>query len=625
MPHKPHLDALLAYVEAEPTTWMYSRRPQLGLYYLAQHAADAGYRVQVDNLSANDFVTERIVRLLRAHSCGILGLYVDHDNSWTLRRILPEIKGRIPDLVVLLGGPQVTADPEATLDRIPEALCGALGEGEETFVEILAMPALTPDALRCCPGLVVRTDAGLVRTAPRLPVDPLDRLSIPRRRELTVGGAYPFLPTMIAGRGCTGHCAFCYEGRAGRTGKRLRLHSAQRCIEEFVYLAEHLKQGYLCILDDTFVADARRLREFCNALIAKYHGRIKWFCEARVDTLTRFPDLLPLMVEAGLLRLQVGGESGCQSVLDAYRKGITLDQIRSAVESARTSGLLSLYVNFIIGGARETHETYSRTRDFALELLRMAPGCAAVGGSYFTPYPGTAMDEHPEEFGIRIVDREVVTGMGDKHVFCRTEELSRFQILEYGHDFQKGVADTMRELCKQLPYDVIRKQFQAYYDHDLATEWYESLTENPSLANYFHSIVGGRAKTLDDIAWRKTTAYPMRVVDLVASKDGKYLLPLSTGGVHELDELESTIMELSSGKLSLDDVVEVVSAELPGVDEASVRLSIMDRYANLSNEYLVVWKTSRRKRHKGGDPSIRSLTRHPERQSQLHKEEVVTA
>ena len=49
-------DALLVYVEASPHPWFLSRRRQLGLYYVAQHATDAGFSVRVENLSSNDEV-----------------------------------------------------------------------------------------------------------------------------------------------------------------------------------------------------------------------------------------------------------------------------------------------------------------------------------------------------------------------------------------------------------------------------------------------------------------------------------------------------------------------------------------------------------------------------------------
>lgn len=587
-----YLDALLVYIEAAALPWVFSRRSQLGLYYLAQYASDKGYRVLVDNLSSNDHLVRRLSRILNERSCRFLGLYVDQDNLWTLRRILPSLKRLIPDLNIVLGGPQVTADPELTLARIPEALCGVVGEGEKTFVELLSLPYLTTETLKNCKGLIVNSQGSILRTNPREPIEPLDDLSIPQRKQLSIDPDTTDIPIMITGRGCLGHCAFCYEGGHHKSGKRLRMHSVERSLEEFDYLVRESKHTYISIVDDSFVTNVKRLKEFCKGLIARYNGEIKWFCESRVDTLARHPDLLPLMIEAGLIRLQVGGESGSQCVLDLYRKGTTLEQMYILVESAKAHGLLSLFANFIIGGAYETRNTYEETRDFALELLDLAPGCMEVGSTFYTPYPGTPMFENPEAFGIEIVDNEVVTSTGDHHIFCRTKELSRFDILALKVDFESSVMQKQKELCKQLPLEVIRKHFHAFYDYKIATVWYEILAEDRSRYGYFKSLSGGAITFSESALQNFSKAYPCRTIDLLASKEGKFVIRLHDGSVRILDALENMILELSAGKLSFEEILEIVSSRNPGISLSKIRESIIERYDTFDKEFLVVWRTN---------------------------------
>jgi anaerobic magnesium-protoporphyrin IX monomethyl ester cyclase len=587
------LDAILVYVSAVKNAWQLPRQSQLGLYYVAQHAVDAGYRVRVDNLSANDYVVRRLSRVLSEHSCRLLGLYVDHDNVWDLRRILPALKERQPHLSVVLGGPQVTADPQRTLERLPQALCGVIGEGEETFLELLSLHSFSPKYLKDCNGLAIRTEDGIALTPRRVPIEPLDRLSIPRVTELNLE-THDLLPlSMITGRGCHGRCAFCYEGRQLAGEKRLRLHSTERCVEQFDYLAKQGDNCYICILDDSFVADHRRLREFCKELITRWKGRVKWFCEARVDTLAKHPDLLPLMIEAGLIRVQVGGESGSQRILDIYRKGSTLEQLYTVVSNAKESGLLSIYANFIVGGAFETHETYDQTRDFALRLLRLAPGCLEVGKSFYTPYPGTPMYEDPGAYGIEVIDKEVVTGQGDDQVVCRTEQLSRMEIVELGHDFEKSVERLMTSLCADLPHAVTKRHFEANRDYRLSTDWYEIFCKIPSVFGYFTAIVNAGAKSFAGACEQDfRDLYPVRNIELVASKGSNYLVRPYPGLVRELDTLEGMIIELSAGKLSFEDVVDVVCDSMGDVNRQSVREAIIRRCASFDEECLIVWRTN---------------------------------
>jgi len=588
------LDALLAYVGASATPWSGPRRTQLGLYYLAQHATDAGFAVRVDTLSSTDAVAARLVRLLEEHACPVLGLYVDHDNVWELRRVVGAVKRARPALDVILGGPQVTAAPGQVLELIPGAACGAIGEGEETFVELLRLRPLTPTALRGCAGIAFLEDGALVRTPDRAPVEDLDRLTIPRRRALSIEPEADQGLSIMVGRGCVGQCAFCSEGRRGVGGRhRLRLRSVEHCLEELDVLRTEHAPRYVCFLDDTLVSAPERLRALCRGLIGRFHGGLKWFCEARADALDRHPDLLPLMLEAGLLRVQLGGESGSQRVLDAYRKGTTPEQLRRVVQRAGALGLASCYVNFIVGGAFETRETYQATRALAGELLELAPGCAGVGRSFFTPYPGTPIYEDPSAYGLEILDREVVTGLGDGHVFCRTEALGRLDILALGQDFDRFVQERMDALWPTVPDVVADRVVEASDRWGLDSEWYAALRRLPELASYHHArALGGSQRLAEAAAGPAGLAerVPQRTVELSASACDRWLVRTPRQGLLQLDPLDGMLMELSAGKLDFAGIEAVVADALGRVPPDGLRQVLLERYRALDEDGLVLWR-----------------------------------
>ncbi len=320
----------MIYITTAPNQWSYFRSRQLGLYYLAQHAADSDFKVKIEDYNANQPVTEMTEKLLKEYSCHIIGFYVDHDNLFAVRRTVGQLCNNNPELKVIIGGPEVTGAPEQTMTRIPQAACGVIGEGEETFVKLLSLPSITEEHLSNCTGIIFPTEngSGEYCTTDSPKHINLERLSIPRYKELSVSGELPFTPSMLTGRGCTGQCTFCYEGRKGMNNRKLRMFSLEHCVKEFDYLVKEFKpenddQLYISILDDTFIANPKRAKEFCRIIKEKYEGKVKWFCEARVDTLAKNPDLIPLMVEAGLARIQLGGESGSQKILDCYKKGAT--------------------------------------------------------------------------------------------------------------------------------------------------------------------------------------------------------------------------------------------------------------------------------------------------------------
>ena len=137
---------------------------------------------------------------------------------------------------------------------------------------------------------------------------------------------------------------------------------------------------------------------------------------------------------------------------------------------------------------------------------------------------------------------------------------------------------------------------------EISTEWHQVLSENIALNGYFDSILHGVAKTFAEIVAQDfSDAYPIRNIDLVTSKEGKYLIRNPTGLVRELDSLESMILELSAGKLNFDTIVEIINSRTSELSPLAVRKAIIDRYANFDREFLLVWKNNTSKiRRKNG-------------------------
>jgi radical SAM superfamily enzyme YgiQ (UPF0313 family) len=53
-----------------------------------------------------------------------------------------------------------------------------------------------------------------------------------------------------------------------------------------------------------------------------------------------------LLCKAGLVRIQIGVESGSQEILDLYRKQVQVEEIIQAVEILQSAKVPSIYGNF---------------------------------------------------------------------------------------------------------------------------------------------------------------------------------------------------------------------------------------------------------------------------------------
>ena len=153
-----------------------------------------------------------------------------------------------------------------------------------------------------------------------------------------------------------------------------------------------LAQGYreIKFIDETLVGDYERAMQLARE-IKERRLDFSWFASARVDQVDR--PLLQAFREAGCWAILLGAESGVQKNLNTIRKGISLDQIRIAVRTAKEVGL-KVFTPFIFGIPGETFEEGLKTIKFACELN---PDVANFHS--LTPFPGTELYDNIDKYG----------------------------------------------------------------------------------------------------------------------------------------------------------------------------------------------------------------------------------
>lgn len=561
--------------------------PQLGQYYIAEYAHQNGFNVKVKSYSSNDAIIQSLKALLLQNNCKIIGFYIDSENLWAVRRVSLIIRNYLNDLFIVIGGPQVTGDPKLAMKRLPHVDCAIIGEGERPFVEILRCKLRNCVELSHINGIVFKdTQNVLHSTSPQTKYD-INNYPWPRRYSYTLDDDIIF-DQLSTGRGCVGQCAFCFEGN--KSSNHLRLRSVESVIEEIDYLVSHLpNRKYLSFLDDTFIIDRERTEKICKYLIDNYQGKVSWFCEGRVDILKKNLDILPLLKRAGCIRIQLGGESGNQRILDSYNKQMKLEDLETVVKKIYECGILSVYINFIIGGAFETIDSFNDTLEFARKLLNLAPGCAEVGSSLLTPYVGTPICRNPQRFGIKIIDESLVTGPDGFTPFCRTNDLRKEKILQLKNLFDKELFDETMRIVSTLSNSQIMVHYKMRNNYDMFTNWYTCINEIEAYKNYFESQIGYGFKTFSEInsSEKLNMSIPFRTIQPISDGE-KYYIP-NIGGIHtELDGLKYDLFMLSSGKLCFIEIYSILSRKYS--NSAELKQCVIQEYAMFDQMRLVVWK-----------------------------------
>jgi radical SAM superfamily enzyme YgiQ (UPF0313 family) len=214
-----------------------------------------------------------------------------------------------------------------------------------------------------------------------------------------------------------------------------------RSVENVIAEIEHvLGQGYreIKFIDDTLAADYDRAMELASEI--KRRGLdFTWFASACVNQVDK--PLLQAFKDAGCWAILFGAESGVQKNLNAIRKGITLEQIRKAVRTAREVGLTVL-TPFLFGIPGETFEEGLQTIDFACELDPDVANFHAI-----TPFPGTELYDKLDEYGTMSSDLSDYTYQG---IAFTPHTMTREQVAELRQIAFKRFYSRPRFLLRRL-------------------------------------------------------------------------------------------------------------------------------------------------------------------------------
>ncbi|HOT75811.1 MAG TPA: radical SAM protein [Candidatus Wallbacteria bacterium] len=523
-----------------------------GILYLAGYLESRGYDALVfqgEPSAALDFIENEVKKskILAA------GFYCDYENTievFEMSALISE-KYKTP---VILGGPQVSGfDARYILGS--GCLAAVYGEGELTLFGLLECLYNGAGDWKKLPGIIFAGDSGaLVKNEPGPVIENLDELPLPAFHRWVnkpeCNSVY-----IQTGRGCPFSCEFCYEGSLKR---KVRLRSVSRVIEHIESaLASEPGLNYIAFADDTLIMSRERVSELCAGLSELRKKRnFVWFCEGHMRQLIKYPGLMAEMTRAGMIKMQVGIESGSQKVLDAYGKKITTAEIETVVKAAAAEGVHQMIGFFITGGPFESREIIEENKKFAEKLLNMAPGVIILGVSPLMAYPSTGISRCPEKFGIEILDPAGLTVFSDFPV-TKTAALSREEIAAGQNELIQHILDTMMKIFKEgrVPHEAIINCFRDF-NYGAQSVWYLSIYNVlPFLKGYYTLMSRNAVKRSQDIApdeimgWR-----PQRIMEMWHDVDFSQGYPAV--GKDVLSPLEFELLLYSTGKMTLKQLIE---------------------------------------------------------------------
>ncbi len=287
-----------------------------------------------------------------------------------IKRMAGEIKALAPDVPVVAGGMLVKKVLEEGDDLSREAL-GYLetfrglvdafvveSQGEQTLVQLL-QALRAGEGIDTLPNLAVYDgDGGLRFTARRPEALHMDGTAV-AWDEIPREYLRPTLPVTTS-RGCAYRCRFCtYHWLF----PKVTFKSLDVLRDELRRLARLDFVRHIRFTDDNFTANRKRLVTVLEMMIQEGFP-FTWSSFARASALD--PELVALMRKAGCEFVDMGIESGSQTILDNMDKRLEREQSMAAVRMLNDQGITSRG-SFIVGYPGETEETFLETVDLIQE------------------------------------------------------------------------------------------------------------------------------------------------------------------------------------------------------------------------------------------------------------------
>jgi radical SAM superfamily enzyme YgiQ (UPF0313 family) len=311
--------------------------PPLGILYICSHLRNKGFGVEVFDSTFSS--RQQLWDVLRKGPPSIIGVYANLMTRSNVVEILQVAKEAGWQTIV--GGPEPGAYISEYLASGANVV--VIGEGEATLEELIpALKSRSAEALQQIDGIAFRAaDGSVVRTKPREQLKDIDAQPWPAREAVDMAryvgvwrehhGAGSV--SLITARGCPYHCRWCSHEVFGKTHRRRK---AALVADEMEWLVDRYQPEMAWMADDVFTIHHGWLFQYATELCRR-RLKLPFECISRADRLN--PKVVETLAEMGCARIWIGSESGSQRILDAMERGVTVEQVQTAVSLCRSVGI----------------------------------------------------------------------------------------------------------------------------------------------------------------------------------------------------------------------------------------------------------------------------------------------
>lgn len=356
----------------------------LALRSLAAFCRPSGCNIRVREYTVNNGLLQVLsdIYTCQAEVIGLACYIWNIEASLELASLIKKVQ---PEAVIILGGPEVSYQPETVLDKYSFVDYVVLGEGEETLAALLARLKAGQTG-RDLSGLAYREGERVIAAQPQV-VACLDTIPFPYVHE-----EIELLKDKIlyyeSSRGCPFSCQYCLSSATAG----VRFVSQERVMRDLQFFVDHnVKQ--VKFVDRTF--NARKEHYFpILKFLAAQNCRTNFHFEIAADIWDQ--EVLDFLrqVPPGRFQFEIGIQSTKEQTLAAIQRQNNWPQIVKHVSQIKGYGNIHLHLDLIVGLPYENIEAFAKSFD---DVYGLQPEMLQIG--FLKLLKGSGIRQNAAEHG----------------------------------------------------------------------------------------------------------------------------------------------------------------------------------------------------------------------------------
>ena len=334
-------------------------------------------------------------------------------------KITKELKKILPNKRIILGGPEVSYNPNEILEKNIEIDGILIGEGENVLLNFL-----TKD-IKDVKGVYYREDNKIKFNGFEPLIENLDIIPFPYDDE-ELEDVHKIV-YYESSRGCPFNCSYCMSS-IDKSVRYFSLERTKKDLKKFIDIGTRLVK----FVDRTFNLNKDRYMEIWKFLLENYRENITFHFEINAnifdDEVLEFLKKVPRK----LFQFEIGVQTTNPSTMKAINRNNSLDRLFHNVTCINKN--IHLHLDLIAGLPFEDYETFGKSFDYVYKTK-----CEMIQLGFLKMLKGTQMKDEGEKYNYKYLDFPPYEILSNEFIsykdICRLKDIE--EVLDFYYNSQK--------------------------------------------------------------------------------------------------------------------------------------------------------------------------------------------